>query len=741
MPIHRTLAVASAVLGLAAAATIAVSVNSRPVAAATAPMPQPTPVASLPGAYGAVAPTRLLDTRTGVGAARTAVAPGGSVVVQISGRGGVPSADVSAALLVVTAVSPAGNGTVKVRASGDTGPGTSVITFVHGVSLANLVLAPLSPDGKTELINSSSGTVQLVADLSGYYRGGTVQDAGSMQPLPPARLLDTRFGIGGPKAPVGPSKTLGLHVTGQGGVPAANVAAVLLNVDAISPTRNGSVAVWPAGSTQPGVSQLSFAAGKTSGTLVMARVGAGGVVDFANKSGGTVQLVADVFGYVLAGTPAAAGVFAPVTPARLLDTRSGVGAPKARVAGRGTVTVQVAGRAGLPTTNIGAVVLSVTALAPSGTGTVTVWGDGQAKPAVANLNYAVGQISVNLVVAPVGADGKVELSNNSPTSTELVADVAGYYRADPHTLVTSTSHYVRNLTDGSSDVSLMNSEGCADAQHDAPGSQHLILLDIGGQVMVNGVRGVELSATSTLLTDAQLLTALNGYVDGYVNCRTSPDPTFITVATNNDGNLRDGAAATDWADSVIDPMAAHAAGREGIVIAGANDIEPDFAGTEAEAEAWTRAFLAATSAPYMFVGAASGCSSTGVGGTCNYGWTQGNFFNLAHGISPSRILALPQIYYPVNATQWKYISLSHASGADRIDFVGSLSEFAACQTAGSGCPSGYLTAAESWQALSTALSSSAAINLQRLPISTDLRIDSAPSAGVSAKRVTTAGVR
>jgi len=146
----------------------------------------------------------------------------------------------------------------------------------------------------------------------------------------------------------------------------------------------------------------------------------------------------------------------------------------------------------------------------------------------------------------------------------------------------------------------------------------------------------------------------------------------------------------------------------------------------------------------VFIGAASGCSATAVSGTCNRGWTQRNLYNLAHGISPTRILALPQIYYSVNASQWKYISLAGASGADRINFVGTLSEYAACQqnagTPNACVPSGYLTPSASWSALRTALSSSAAVSVQRLPVSTDLRIDTVPGAPLSAKRVTTAGV-
>src|SRR6266566_3695929 len=134
----------------------------------------------------------------------------------------------------------------------------------------------------------------------------------------------------------------------------------------------------------------------------------------------------------------------------------------------------------------------------------------------------------------------------------------------------------------------MQSEGCADAQATGTGVQHLVLLHIGGQFLVTGVNGVELSATDTVLTDAQLVTAVNGYVTKYASCRTGTDPVTIAIGTNNDGLLRDSAAGADWADHVVDPVAAQAAADQSIVIAGANDIEWTFKGTEADAENWTR---------------------------------------------------------------------------------------------------------------------------------------------------------
>ncbi|MEK7423962.1 MAG: hypothetical protein AAB131_09005, partial [Actinomycetota bacterium] len=50
---------------------------------------------------------------------------------------------------------------------------------------------------------------------------------------------------------------------------------------------------------------------------------------------------------------------------------------------------------------------------------------GGAPPSTSNLNLARGQIKPNMVIVPVGADGKIRLYNNSGT-VDLAVDVAGY---------------------------------------------------------------------------------------------------------------------------------------------------------------------------------------------------------------------------------------------------------------------------------------------------------------------------
>jgi hypothetical protein len=121
------------------------------------------------------------------------------------------------------------------------------------------------------------------------------------------------------------------------------------------------------------------------------------------------------------------GVFGSLAPARLLDTRSGVGAAKAAVAAGGTVRFSVLNRGGVPASGVSAVVLNITETGATAGGYITAYADGAARPGTSNLNFSRGQTIPNLAVVPVGADGKVALYNGSSGTVQLLADVSGYY--------------------------------------------------------------------------------------------------------------------------------------------------------------------------------------------------------------------------------------------------------------------------------------------------------------------------
>ena len=119
--------------------------------------------------------------------------------------------------------------------------------------------------------------------------------------------------------------------------------------------------------------------------------------------------------------------YVPLTPFRLLDTRSGIGAPAAPAAAGSTTEVQVAGRGGVVAT-AKAVALNVTVTAPVSSGFVTAYPCGQTRPTTSNLNYVAGQTIANLVVLELPASGTVCLFTSD--ETQLVADVDGYFSKD-----------------------------------------------------------------------------------------------------------------------------------------------------------------------------------------------------------------------------------------------------------------------------------------------------------------------
>jgi len=280
----------------------------------------------------------------------------------------------------------------------------------------------------------------------------------------------------------------------------------------------------------------------------------------------------------------------------------------------------------------------------------------------------------------------------------------------------STSRYLRDLTGAAGDATIMRSRGATDASNNPSGHAFLQLLDIGGQDQLDG--GVILSATSRFISYQQLLAALKAYVSGYASRQLPGAPALIAIGTNNDMDVS-AATGRDWADRVVDPLMAYAAGYSGITIAGANDAEPGFRAGSAVSRAWLSGYLAATTAKFVFNGSADGCSWTAPNATCNNGWRASDLYWLGAGAAPARIITVPQIYNTTMAHQWSMISLTGAATA-RINFGGPLTEYTACAQAGS-CAS--LVGNAAWGALWSAINANPRTSQPSLPYSTDLRIN------------------
>ncbi|POX55398.1 N-acetylmuramoyl-L-alanine amidase [Streptomyces sp. Ru71] len=169
-----------------------------------------------PKTFKPVTPTRLMDTRSGLGVPKAKVGPGGEVVLQVTGNSVVPSSGVGAVVLNVTATNPTATSYVSVYPNGTDRTSASNLNFTAGQTIPNLVTVPVI-DGKVRFFNHA-GTVDLLADVTGYY---TTDTSGSTHVNHgPLRLMDTRYGTGVRKGPVGPQGVVTLPVTGVQGVPA-----------------------------------------------------------------------------------------------------------------------------------------------------------------------------------------------------------------------------------------------------------------------------------------------------------------------------------------------------------------------------------------------------------------------------------------------------------------------------------------------------------------------------------------
>ena len=376
------------------------------------------------GSFVSIAPTRILDTRKGTGTPGP-VAAHGTIHVQVAGRGGVPSGGVAAVVLNVTETGAARGGYVTVYPDGTPLPVTSTVNFPPGDTRANLVVVRLGSNGRVAATNTSGGSVHLVADVAGYYLAGTASRPRRVRGAEPRRVLDTRKGLGA-AGPVAANGLIHVQVTGQGGVPATGVSAVVLNLTETAATASGYLTVYPDGTTLPATSNLNYPAGDTRANLVTVKVGSNGKIAVKSHSRGTVQVVGDIAGYYLSGAGTTAGAFAALTPARLLDTRSATGA-SGPVAPNGTVRVQVAGRGGVPATGVSAVALNLTITDNRRGGYVTAYPNGTCEPNASSLNVPGGDTRANLVVVQLGVDGKVAFTSHNSGSVQLVADVAGYF--------------------------------------------------------------------------------------------------------------------------------------------------------------------------------------------------------------------------------------------------------------------------------------------------------------------------
>jgi hypothetical protein len=233
-----------------------------------------------------------------------------------------------------------------------------------------------------------------------------------------------------------------VQVLGRGGVPSSgsDVLAVVANITVVSPSRAGWLTAYPSGGPEPEASNVNFNPGQTVPNLALLRVGGNGKVRVILRSvdaqAGSAHVLIDVVGWFsTSASGQRGGRLIATTPGRILDTRFGIGRSGA-LGARSSFALQILGADAknpnvvdiVPNSaQVSGVILNVTATGPGATTFVSIQPQNfTSYPTTSSLNLVPNQTKANLVMVPVGNDGKIRLYNDAG-SVHLIADVVGYY--------------------------------------------------------------------------------------------------------------------------------------------------------------------------------------------------------------------------------------------------------------------------------------------------------------------------
>ncbi len=323
-------------------------------------------------------------------------------------------------------------------------------------------------------------------------------------------MCDTRDGTGGSRGPIGPGQTLPVKITGRGGVPATGVLAVAVNVTSVDATSHGFFSVFPSNAPVTKSSSLNPRPGRPVPNMAIVGVGPDGRIGVYNAFG-TANCVVDVMGYVRKESSTR---LKALVPDRVLDTRSGIGAPARRLRAGRVIDLAIAGRGGVPAKGCDSVVLNVAAVNPNGAGFVSVWPSGTSRPVISNLNYDAGRNVPNLVVCKLGAGGAVSLYA-SGGDLDLIADVVGCFTAD------------------GAGLSAVTPSRLLDTRSGLGARKGVVRGGTEIELAVTGVGGVARAAKAVILNVTATGATSGTYVTVYPNGVARPNSSSLNVAAGD----------------------------------------------------------------------------------------------------------------------------------------------------------------------------------------------------------------
>lgn len=259
-------------------------------------------------------------------------------------------------------------------------------------------------------------------------------------PLPPCRIMETRpqYNFEGRTGPFGPPflnageiRTVNLTASTICSIPSL-AKAYVVNVTVVPASTLNFATVWPAGDPQPSVWTIRSPDGQIVANSAIVKAGAnGGISVYASDR---TDVLIDISGYYTDSTAVSGLAYYPLTPCRVIDTRSVYRSP-AGPFGPPSMGSRETRKFRFPATSYCSVPLaaaySVTLTAvPPGTplAYLTAWPDGSSQPNVSSINSPVGRALANSVIIPASADGTVDFF--AYDTTDFLVDINGYFAPD-----------------------------------------------------------------------------------------------------------------------------------------------------------------------------------------------------------------------------------------------------------------------------------------------------------------------
>ena len=346
------------------------------------------PVPEVTDPFLSITPTRVLDTRDGLGYrlgewnGTSPLIGGTTVEIPVRSFAGLP-ADAKVAAVNLTVTDAVGPGFLTVYPCGTTRPTASNMNFQPGDSRAGLAFAPISSTGA--MCVYSHQTTELIVDVIGY-----TPVAGTYQALSPVRVVDTRE-----TAPVAANTTLRITP------PASSADDLAISVTSVNAASNGFLTAYSCAAGRPETSTVNYQPGETSANLTM--VDNGDICVFSNQLS---DVVVDLHGEFTAPVD--------LTKVRLLDTRT-TSTPTAG----STITFDPSTSPELAGAELAAV--NVTSTGSTADGFLTVWNCESARPTTSNLNFQTGESIANLALVDVSSPVCVYFHKTSDLILDLTA--------------------------------------------------------------------------------------------------------------------------------------------------------------------------------------------------------------------------------------------------------------------------------------------------------------------------------